>query len=219
MWVKICGIRDLETAQGVARAGADAIGLNFAEVSPRRVLPDVAAAIVAAVGNTIEPVGVFVNQPVGEIRRIAHECALRTIQLHGDEPAELAAELARDFRVIRAVRLAAGADEWRPLADCLPACQRLQSSLWACLVDSRVPGRYGGSGTAPPWDAIRRDYQRDVWPPLILAGGLRPGNVAAAIAAVDPWGVDVAGGVESSLACKDDALVREFVLNAKRASD
>jgi phosphoribosylanthranilate isomerase len=96
----------------------------------------------------------------------------------------------------------------------LTACRRLGALPWACLIDANVPGSFGGTGQLAPWDVIRREYKRSDWPPLILAGGLRPDNVSAAIAAVAPWGVDVAGGVESSIACKDIELVRKFVVNA-----
>src|SRR6478735_6324603 len=102
MWIKICGIRDVQTAQAVAQAGADAIKLNFYAQSPRVVTPEVAAEIVASLSTAIEPIGVFVNHCVDEVRTICRKCGLRTIQLHGDEPPEQLFELAHEFRVIRA---------------------------------------------------------------------------------------------------------------------
>ena len=87
----------------------------------------------------------------------------------------------------------------------------------AYLVDAEVEGLYGGTGRTVSWDLLRNDYQKENWPPLILAGGLRPENVGEAIAAVRPWGVDVASGVESSPGVKDVALVERFIEEARRA--
>jgi phosphoribosylanthranilate isomerase len=217
MLVKICGIRDVETALAAQAAGADAIGLNFYANSPRVVTPAAAAEIVArlrgSAGNPIEAVGVFVNHSAGEIRTICKSCGLTTIQLNGDESPDLVAELSAEFRIVRAFRI--GGEGLDPLARYLDACARLDALPWACLADARVEGQYGGTGHTAPWELIVRDYKRAEWPPLILAGGLRPENLAEAIRIVRPWGVDVAGGVESSVACKDAALVRQFVQNAK----
>jgi phosphoribosylanthranilate isomerase len=217
MFVKICGIRDVETALMAAQAGADAIGLNFYDQSPRVVAPEIAADTVNRLrqipGRTVEPVGVFVNQRVDEIRTISRQCRLRTVQLHGDETPEQVAELAGEFRIVRAFHV--GEEGLDPLAEFLNACQQLGATLWACLIDAKVVGKFGGTGQTAPWDLLQRDYQTADWPPLILAGGLRPDNVSEAIRVVGPWGVDVAGGVESSVACKDARLVRQFVQNAK----
>ncbi len=213
MWIKICGIRDVETALFAAQAGADAVGLNFYEKSPRVVAPPIAAEIVARLPAGIEPVGVFVNHRFDEIQTICRKCSLETIQLHGDEPPEVLAELSRKYRVVRAFRV--GTDGLGFLAEYLDACARLKAKPWACLVDAKVAGRYGGTGQTAPWDLLQREYKTAEWPPLILAGGLNATNVAQAIRAVGPWGVDVAGGVESSVACKDATLVRQFVENSK----
>ena len=213
MWIKICGIRDVPTALAVARAGADAIGLNFYAQSPRVVDPAMAAEIVAALDGAAEPVGVFVNHSLADVRAICRQCGLRTVQLHGDEPPEQVAELSHDYRVIRAFRV--GIEGMHSAEEYLDACRRLNAMPWACLVDASVPGRFGGTGQTAPWETLARDYKTAEWPPLILAGGLRPDNVSQAIAVVEPWGVDVAGGVESSAACKDIELVREFVRNGK----
>lgn len=217
MYVKICGIRDSETAQAAAEAGADAIGLNFYANSPRVVSPAVAGDIVSRLRSLseckVEPVGVFVNHPPEEIRLICRQCKLGTVQLHGDESPEIVAELAEDFRIIRAFRV--GDEGLDPVARYLEKCARLKTALWACLIDAKVEGAYGGTGRTAPWELIRREYKASGWPPLILAGGLRPETVADAIRIVRPFGVDVAGGVESSVACKDAALVRKFVQNAK----
>jgi phosphoribosylanthranilate isomerase len=217
MLVKICGIRDVESALAAAGSGADAIGLNFYAKSPRVVTPAAAADIVARLRgqarNLVEAVGVFVNHSVGDIREICTTCGLTMIQLHGDEPPEQVAELAADYRIVRAFRI--GIEGLALMTQYLDACRRLRSLPWACLADARVEGQYGGTGHTAPWELLARDYRTDEWPRLILAGGLRPDNVAEAIRVVHPWGVDVAGGVESAVACKDAALVRQFVQNAK----
>ncbi|HTI52357.1 MAG TPA: phosphoribosylanthranilate isomerase [Planctomycetaceae bacterium] len=215
MWIKICGIRDYETAEAVAECGPQAIGLNFYEKSPRFVAPQLATEIVVRLPREVEPVGVFVNHSVDEIQTICRRCDIGIVQLHGDEPPEVVAALSQ-FRVIRAFRV--GAEGLGEITSYLQRCRRLDTLPWACLVDARVEGTYGGTGQAAPWELIRRDYNFAGWPPLILAGGLQPDNVSAAIKAVRPWGVDVAGGVESAVACKDISLVRKFVESARNAA-
>ena len=218
MWTKICGIRDVPTARAIAALRPSAIGLNFFAGSPRHVLVDAAAEIVRALPAGIEPVGVFVNHSAAEIDAICARCGLRTAQIHGDEPPELLAEVSLrqpDLQILRAFRM--GAEKLRPLAEYLEACRRLGVTLRACLVDANVAGQYGGTGQTVPWDILRDDYRRDKWPPLILAGGLTPENVAAAIRAADPWGVDVSGGVESSPGVKDATRVERFLAAVREA--
>lgn len=216
MWIKICGIRDVATAAAVAAEGVQALGLNFYAGSSRHVDLPTAETIVAQLPSTVEPVGLFVNHPADEILEIAARCRLRTIQLHGDETPETVSRL-REFRIIRAFRV----DETGlgDMAAYLARCRSLDATPWACLVDAKVAGQYGGTGQRAPWELLHQQYRREDWPPLILAGGLLPENVATAIQAVRPWGVDVAGGVESSMACKDLARVRKFVEQARLIPD
>lgn len=213
MWIKICGIRDVAMAQAVAEFRPAAIGLNFYAASPRAVRPDVAAEIVRALPPDVEPIGLFVNHAVADVLAICRECRLTTVQIHGDEPPELLAEL-RELRVIRAFRL--GEEGLAPLGEYLDRCRALGALPHACLVDSKVDGAYGGTGRTPSWDVLRRDFQTANWPPLVLAGGLHPQNVERAIRAVNPWGVDVASGVESAPGVKSLALVESFIANAAR---
>jgi phosphoribosylanthranilate isomerase len=216
MWIKICGLRDVATAIAVCESEIDAIGLNFYTRSSRHVPPETARQIVQALPSGVEAVGLFVNHPVEEIERICALTGVRTVQLHGDESPEAhAAVTERGLKVLRAFRV--GAEGLGPMAGYLNRCAQLGAVPAACLVDSRVEGTYGGTGQVAPWDRIRRDFRED-WPPLILAGGLTPENVAEAIEAVRPWGIDVAGGVESSVACKDIARVRDFVHRARSAA-
>ena len=123
----------------------------------------------------------------------------------------------RMCKLIRAWRM--GPEGLEELAGYLERCRELGIELSGCLLDARVEGVYGGSGKTVAWDVVSRDYQFADWPPLILAGGLTPQNVRQAIQAVHPWGVDVASGVESSPPRKDPDRVREFILQARRASE
>ena len=216
MWVKICGIRDTATAENVAKLMPDAIGLNFYAQTPRAVSVETAAEIVRQLPREIDPVGLFVNHAVEEIRSICDQCNIRTVQLHGDELPQLLADLQADdteMKIIRAYRM--GTEGLDPLEKYLADCDRLNTKIFACLIDAQVEGMYGGSGQTAPWDRLAEDDQRDKWPRLILAGGLTPENVSIAVRTVRPWGVDVAGGVESSPGEKDLKLVERFITTAR----
>ncbi len=214
MWMKICGIKDRETAQRVAELGPDALGLNFYSQTPRMVEIDVAARIVEDLPEGIEPVGLFVNHTCEQIREICSTCRIRTVQLHGDEPPGFSANLP-DFKVIRAFRVAD--DGLSETANFLQECQHLKTVPAYCLVDARVPGKYGGTGHTVSWEMLKQEYRAAEWPPLILSGGLTPKNVAAAIHTCRPFGVDVSSGVESTPAEKDLGLVKQFLAAARNA--
>ena len=211
MWTKICGIRDPETALEVVRAGADAIGLNFYSKSPRSITPAQAAAIVAVLPPGATVIGLFVNHTLEEVRQIAQQCRLTTIQLHGDEPPQFLGGL-REFQVIRAFRM--GPAGLAPLEEYLHHCRSHDALPHACLIDAHVAGAYGGTGKTVPWDRLREEYRAE-WPRLILAGGLNPENVAHAVQLVHPWGVDTASGVETAPGVKDLARVRQFIAAAR----
>lgn len=218
MWIKLCGIRDLATAQRAEELGADAIGLNFFSRSPRFVDVDTARAIAASLSPSVEAVGLFVDAGLEWIVDTATACRLRTIQLHGDEPPRFVRELADRLpqaRILRAFRI--GDEGCGEMAAYLAECRILGAMPWACLVDARVAGSYGGTGHTAPWDAIVAGYDA-AWPPLVLAGGLDPGNVSAAIRRVQPWGVDVSSGIESSPGVKDVERMRAFVTAARGAA-
>ncbi len=216
MWVKICGIHDCSTAQSVAQHQPDAIGLNFYPQSPRFVELETAKQIAEIIPKEISIVGVFVNEPLCEIASVAYQARLDFAQLHGEETPEFLAELQDslpEVKLIRAWRMGLEAlDDW---AEYWEACEKLDINLAGCLLDARVDGVYGGSGKTVAWDIVQRDYQFQDWPPLILAGGLTPKNIAKAVNVVAPWGVDVASGVESSPAVKDTTKVREFIAQAR----
>lgn len=209
-WVKICGVRDVATARWVAALRPDAIGLNFYERSPRHVSVTTAAEIVRTLPPDVEPVAVFVNASATTVRTVCEACGIHSVQLHGDESPEFAAGLG-DLDVIRAYRVEG--DDWRPIAGDIERLASLGVRLRACLVEPRVPGVYGGGGHTLPWERLQA-WAVEAWPPLLLAGGLNPSNVGEAVRLCRPWGVDVAGGVESAPGIKDAALVRAFIAAA-----
>jgi phosphoribosylanthranilate isomerase len=200
--VKICGITRPEDAELACREGADAIGLNFWRGSKRFVEDGRAREILAAVAPWVLKVGVFVNPTRAEVDKRVSSLGLTLVQLHGDEqPAAW-----RDFpgdRIVRAIRVA---DE-RSLTAAAGWSPRF------FLYDAASEG-FGGSGQQAPWEIIAVGGRR----PFLLAGGLTPENVAAAVAAVHPDGVDVASGVESSPGVKDPTKVAAFIANARAAA-
>jgi len=218
MWVKVCGIRDIATAERIVLLRPDALGLNFFEKSPRYVDRVVAAQISTILPTEIESVGLFVNHELNDVADTAQQCGLTMIQLHGDEPPEFLAELnvcSSEVKILRAFRVD---DSGLTLvADYLAECRKLGVCLAGCLIDARVDGEYGGTGRTAPWDLLADQYDSERWPRLIVAGGLHPGNLADAICVTTPFGVDVASGVESERGVKDLALVEDFILTARQA--
>jgi phosphoribosylanthranilate isomerase len=201
--VKICGVTDEASARAAAAAGADAIGLIFAP-SRRQVARDRARRIAAALPPFVAKVGVFVNAPLDEIRALADAVRLDAVQLHGDETADdCAAVAALGLTVIKAVRVAGPLD--------VAALRALPVA--AVLLDTYHPDRRGGTGE--PFDR-RWAAPAAAAMPVILSGGLTPENVAAAIEAVRPYGVDVSSGVETH-GRKDPAKIRAFVAAAREA--
>lgn len=205
MIIKICGITRAEDADLATRAGADWLGLNFWPRSRRYVTAEQAAEVAAAaraVRAGIVIVGVFVDQEPDEVAALAARLELDHVQLHGDERPEVAARFGR--RAIKALAMNEAADLDR-MADF--ECPYI-------LVDTPSPGR-GGSGIVGDWSVAR---QAAAARPVLLAGGLTPDNVAAAVATVAPFGVDVASGVERAPGIKDRDLVERFIAAARRAA-
>ncbi|MBA3314595.1 MAG: phosphoribosylanthranilate isomerase [Planctomycetota bacterium] len=213
-WVKLCGVRDVATARSLATLKPDAIGLNFYSPSVRFVATPTAAEICRSLPTGIMPVGVFVNAPLDEIVGVAADTGIAAVQLHGDEPPSLIAELraARpSLPVLKAWRV--DAEDLSSLATFLQECARLGAAPDAILIDAKVAGAYGGTGKTAPWELLR-NYDES-WPPLILAGGLVPENVADAISITHPFGVDTAGGIESSAGVKDVQRAAAFIAAAR----
>ena len=234
--IKICGLTNLADAEAAVEAGADMLGFIFYEKSPRAVDARTVAAIVGAIRSSsgfdtvaaqpTQPtnvadletsanrlpitgyrspllVGVFVNASLEQIVRTLNYCDLDLAQLHGEEPPELLAALqGRAYRAVRPRSEEEAAQQAAAFGRFGPAHgPRL-------LVDAWHPSLRGGSGQTGDW-ALAAGLAAHY--PLLLAGGLTPDNVAAAINAVHPWGVDVAGGVEATTGRKDHAKLRAFI--------
>lgn len=211
MKVKICGLKTLEAARAALVAGADLLGFNFYPSSPRYISPAACAELVKSLrqaGCSAGLVGVFVNALAGEISSILDGCDLDLAQLSGDEPPEILAALRG--RAYKALRPAGPPD----LEDSL---RRYRSSTDspAWLVDAYHPSAYGGTGQKADWRLARRLAEST---PILLAGGLTPENVGEAIRQAQPWGVDVASGVESAPGVKDPARIRAFIQAAREIS-
>jgi phosphoribosylanthranilate isomerase len=195
--VKICGIRDAASANTAIEAGADMLGFHFCP-SPRRIAPEEAKEIVDGLAVRPKIVGVFIDQPEEEVRRIAELVGLDFLQLHGSE--------ARGFDagrpVIKVLKVKdgeiPGAGDWPD----------------PVMLDSWSPDQRGGTGRTWDWELAR---------PLLsarrvfIAGGLEPGNVGTVVRNFRPYGVDVSSGVESSTGVKDPRKVRDFVLAVRQA--
>jgi len=212
--IKICGITNCDDALATVRAGADAIGLNFYPRSRRYISLDTARRIIAVLPRGIVKVGLFVNAPPSDVCQTYDDLHLDLIQLHGDEPPEYIAQLG-NRPVMRAFRVEQG--KLRPIIEYLSHCRELQALPTLVMLDSLVLGEYGGTGKAADWSTARQYVAQSGLPPLVLAGGLTPDNVAEAIAAVRPAAVDVASRVESSPGRKDRAAVEAFVRAARAA--
>jgi phosphoribosylanthranilate isomerase len=212
--IKICGITTVEDALAVARTGADAIGLNFYPGSARCVTLRQARAILQVVPPGVVKVGVFVDVEAAAVCRAFDELGLDLLQLHGNEPPARLAELG-GRPVMKAFRL--GPAGLEPVAEYLRQCRSLGCLPELVLLDAQVPGAYGGTGQVTDWAAARRYPAQIGGPPMVLAGGLRADNVAAAIRAAAAAAVDTASGVEASPGRKDLAAVAAFVRAARQA--
>jgi phosphoribosylanthranilate isomerase len=205
--IKFCGITSLPDAELAVAAGAWAVGLIFWPGSPRACGLDEAAAIAASVKRRAEIAGVFVNPTLDEIATTADAVGLTLLQLHGDEGPAFCAEAARrtGCRVIKAVRVSSGAD--------IQALASFPTDYH--LLDSHRLGQWGGTGETFSWELVQA-HRGSV--PMILSGGLRAENVAAAIAATHPFAVDVASGVERSPGEKDPEKIRAFAEAVRSSS-
>ncbi len=202
--VKICGITNAADALAAIDAGANLLGFNFYEKSPRRIDETEAAKIRAQLPKKVKAVGIFVNAPAVEVAALCKLLKLDFAQLHGDETPETVAELARSLPVFKAFRVEP--DFHLATLDEYP-------EAFAFLFDAAHTGQYGGTGRTTDWDVARRAA---VDRRIILAGGLNVENVAAAVRIVRPYAVDVASGVESKPGKKDHGRMREFIQEVRR---
>lgn len=202
--VKICGITNVEDAQAAVEAGADALGFVFYPPSPRHVTPEQAAHIILKLPPFVTTVGLFVDVAFDTVNDLAARCGLDRIQLHGREtPAfchQVKQPVIKAFRIKNAESLVH-----------LPGY-----AVSAYLLDAHVEGALpGGTGASFAWELAARAKP---YGPVILAGGLTPENVAAAIAQTRPYGVDVSTGVECAPGIKDHRKICEFIARAKAAA-
>jgi phosphoribosylanthranilate isomerase len=202
--IKICGITRPEDALAAVDSGASAIGLVFYARSPRAVTVAQALRITAVVPPFVSVVALFVDEPADSICRILESVPVDMIQFHGDEPAHFCQQFGRPW--IKALRV-------KPGINLASFCSEYQAAR-GILLDSWQEGVPGGTGKTFDWQLA----ERGVSLPLILAGGLNEGNVAAAMAALRPTAVDVSGGVEHSPGVKDPAKIEAFIA-AVRAAD
>lgn len=199
--IKLCGFRDATTARAAAMLGADAIGLVFHAASPRHVSTEAAVEIVAALPAFVSSVGLFVDADASYVRAILDAVPLDILQFHGDESPDYCSSFGRPY--IKAIRV-------RPETD-LVECARLYRDARGLLCDAYSPLAHGGTGEQFDWGLIPAHLSL----PLILSGGLTLGNVAAAIAQVEPWAVDVSSGIESTRGVKDIRLIEQFIRAVK----
>ena len=216
--VKICGITNLDDARAAAEAGADMLGFVFFPRSSRYIDPERAGEIVAALerlGNAPICAGVFVDELPKRVRAIAATAHLDMVQLHGNESPAMVRELGvcypelQSIAVYKALRPQNGTEAQAQVAEYRAAAN---GNIPAFIVDAFDAQRFGGTGSRADWDVaacIAREF------PILLAGGLNADNVAEAIRAVRPWGVDVSSGVERVPGLKDHDHVRRFIHKAK----
>ena len=202
--IKICGLSRQEEVDAAADAGADAIGLVFHPASPRHVTLEQAAALAQRLPPFVAPVGLFVNAGRASIEAAVEAIPALVLQFHGDEPADECGSFQRPF--LRVARMAPG-------FDLLDFARRFEGAQ-ALLLDAHSAG-YGGSGKVFDWSLVPAGIARRR---LVLSGGLHAANVAAGIAQLRPWAVDVSSGVESSRGVKDAGAIRRFC-DAVREAD
>lgn len=213
MWVKICANTSLEDALIAADSGADAVGFVFAE-SVRRVTSDQVRAITPHLPENVEKIGVFVDAGFDELARTIEECGLTGVQLHSGCGKDVTARLRERYadarlRILKVIHFQQGLE--MELRDA-----QTDKAIDAVLIDSRTANLLGGTGLQFDWQTARESFAGSQLR-IIVAGGLNPGNVGHAIAALHPWGVDVASGVEAAPCKKDAAKVRAFIENARIA--
>lgn len=213
--IKICGLTSVPDAFGAMDAGADAVGLNFFSQSKRRVDVGIAREICAELPKSVLRVGVFVNHEPHEILEIVARVGLDLVQLHGDERPGVGSSLSA-FPVLRAVRCR-GVEDVPSVVAWVNAYRDTGGNLAGLLADAFHPGEYGGTGQRADVSAFAELRRNVPNLPLVLAGGLTPANVADAIDALRPDGVDTASGVELSPGVKDREQMRRFVAAAQAA--
>ena len=197
MRTKICGITSIEDAQAAVNFGADALGFVFYPPSPRYIHPSDAAAIIHKLPPFVTCVGLFVNAEQKMLEKTVRDTGVDLVQFHGDESEDECGLSSKPW--IKAIRVGEETD--------LAAESKRYNRANSLLLDTMVPGSYGGTGRAFDWSLVPKNIDK----PIILAGGLDLGNVIAAINATSPYAVDVSGGVELEKGVKDHDKMEEFI--------
>ena len=198
--VKICGLTRRGDVEAAIRFGADAVGFVFVPASPRCVTREAAASLCRGVPPFVARVGLFAGQDATEVWSVLETVPLNLLQFHGQESAEYCRQFRRPY--IKAVS--------RPTTESIALTEQEHPNAAGILADSHAPGGMGGTGKMLDWSHLRAGKL-----PLILAGGLNSGNVAAAVRLVRPWAVDVSSGVETSPGIKDADAMQRFIEEAK----
>jgi len=203
--VKICGITNLEDALLSAKFGADALGFNFYEKSPRYISPENAREIIEKLPPETLKVGVFVNEDLEKIVEIAEIAKLDALQLHGEETPEFVRELKEktNLEIIKAFRVLPG---FKP-------DDVLKHNADAILLDAYSRHEHGGTGETFDWEIAKK--VRKIFPKMYLAGGLSPENIADAVSTVKPFAVDACSLLEHEKGIKNSEKVKEFIFSAK----
>jgi len=235
--IKICGITNRQDALWITNMGADYIGLNFYSGSPRKISIKYARELVNALPPFILSVGVFVNHPIEDIKKILKKCPLKLLQVHGDETVDYCGELkALNLPVIKAFRIGDESDleqitGYKDVCDYILLDKKTKDKPVETETDSDTqdggqttseePSKeeqatlFGGTGETFDWDLAVK--AKDFGKPIFLAGGLNPENITEAIEKVRPFAVDAASGVEKSPKRKDFDKVKDFINKAKRS--
>jgi phosphoribosylanthranilate isomerase len=203
--VKICGITNIDDALAAVDFGADALGFVFFKGSPRYISHNKASRIIRRLPSFVTTIGVFLNEKPGQVEKALALTGIDVVQFHGDEPPEMC-DIPR--RVIKAIRVKS--------LESLDPLIHYRDKVSAFLLDTFTPNVFGGTGQIFNWDiaVYAKQFGR-----IILAGGLTPANVAAAIDHVSPYGVDVSSGVELEKGKKDHKKMKAFIDKAKKARD
>lgn len=199
--VKICGMTRRRDVRAAVLAGADALGFVFAPRSKRVLTATRAAELVAGVPAFVSRVGLFMDQDSGAVAAILNQVPLSLLQFHGAEDAEFCRQFGLPY--IKAVSMNS--------AGVVERAAEGYGDAAGLLLDSHPAGGVGGTGQVFDWSLVPECAL-----PLVLAGGLAPGNVRQAVEQVRPWAVDVSSGVESAPGIKSEALMHEFIKEAKR---
>jgi phosphoribosylanthranilate isomerase len=202
-FIKICGITNVDDARAAISAGADALGFNFYQPSPRYIIPESAREIIEQLPDSILTVGVFVNEDTESLTNIAEQSGIAAVQLHGDESPDYCRKLAANYEVIKVLAVA---DDFN-----MQVAQAYE--VQAIMLDTKHKTLRGGTGRAFDWSVATRVNQ--LVPKLFLAGGLSPENIEEAIAIVRPYAVDACSALEDRPGIKNGERMRAFVEKAR----